>query len=101
MKVGEEIRRRRLAAGLTLATLSERSRVSVNQLSRIENGARSYFETIEAVAKGLRIPLFELCGGPADLSPAGMQTAQLFEASTPQTKEFVLHVLQTMPRRRR
>lgn len=36
--MGTSLRRRRLAAGLTLAEVSERSGVAVPQLSRIENG---------------------------------------------------------------
>jgi transcriptional regulator with XRE-family HTH domain len=64
MPLGSEIRRRRLALGLTLDDLSERSGLSPHYLSTLENNRRDpHLSTLVAVAKALRIPPSELLGG--------------------------------------
>ncbi|MGH7297281.1 MAG: helix-turn-helix domain-containing protein [Polyangiaceae bacterium] len=64
MSLGSEIRRRRLALGLTLDDLSERSGLSPHYLSTLENDRRDpHLSTLLAVAKGLRVAPAELLGG--------------------------------------
>jgi transcriptional regulator with XRE-family HTH domain len=63
MSLGAEIRRRRLALGLTLDDLSERSGLSPHYLSTLENDRRDpHVSTLYAVAKGLRVAPAELLG---------------------------------------
>jgi transcriptional regulator with XRE-family HTH domain len=71
MSLGSEIRRRRLALGLTLDDLSERSGLSPHYLSTLENDRRDpHVSTLYAVAKGLRVAPAELLGPqPADARP--------------------------------
>ena len=85
--VGASIRRYRLADGLTLAQLAQRSGVSISTISKIENGKISGgFETIYKLARGLGVLVTEIIdaepearepmvvhrGGQSDVHPTGL-----------------------------
>ena len=102
MTLGSEIRRRRLALGLTLDDLSERSGMSPHYLSTLENDRRDpHLSTLVAVAKGLRITAADLL--------ASMQTAAakpdpgaLYENAPPEARQAITTLLRLIvaPRRR-
>ena len=58
MKVGRAIKSLRLLDDLTLADLSERSRVSVPMISKIERGQVSAsLSTLDAIARAVGVPV--------------------------------------------
>lgn len=96
-----EIRRRRLAAGLTLEQLAERSGLTPNYIGTIENGKRDpSLSTVMAIAAGLAVQPGELFGGVPGLSPAGMEAAQLYEKVTPELQHAVSGLLRAIKKRR-
>jgi transcriptional regulator with XRE-family HTH domain len=99
---GREVRRRRVALGLTIEQLAERADLSPNYVGTVETGKRDpSLSTILALAKGLHVPPVELFGGVKDLSPAGVEAGQLFEAAAPDVQDAVLKLLRAVTRRRR
>ncbi len=61
VEIGRTIRRFRLAEGLTLKQLAERSGVSIATISKIENGKISGgFETVYKIARGLGVLVTEI-----------------------------------------
>src|SRR3954468_12797369 len=81
---GREVRRRRVALGLTLEQLAERSGLTPNYIGTIENGKRDpSLSTVMAIAAGLSVQAGELFGGVPGLTPSGLEAAQLFEKVTP------------------
>ncbi len=61
LSIGVKIRRYRVAEGLTLKELAERSGVSIATISKIENGRISGgFETIYKIARGLGVLVTEI-----------------------------------------
>ena len=61
LSIGVNIRRYRMAEGLTLKQLAERSGVSIATISKIENGKISGgFETIYKIARGLAVLVTEI-----------------------------------------
>jgi transcriptional regulator with XRE-family HTH domain len=61
LPIGVNIRRYRVAEGLTLKELAERSGVSIATISKIENGRISGgFETIYKIARGLGVLVTEI-----------------------------------------
>ncbi len=61
LELGDQIRRWRMARGLTQTQLESRAGLAHNALSRIENGAVSpRLDTIEALAEALEISVEEL-----------------------------------------
>ncbi len=61
LSIGVNIRRYRVAEGLTLKELAERSGVSIATISKIENGRISGgFETIYKIARGLGVLVTEI-----------------------------------------
>jgi transcriptional regulator with XRE-family HTH domain len=60
----ENLRRLRLAAGLTQEQLSEATQLDPAEISRLERGAREpRLLTLVRVARGLGVPLAELLAG--------------------------------------
>ncbi len=102
LSFGREVRRRRKALGLTLEQLAEKSALTPNYIGTVENGRRDpSLSTVMALAKGLSIPPGELFGGVAELSPAALEAARLFEAAPADVQGAVLQLLRALPRRRR
>ncbi len=99
---GEEVRRRRRAARLTLEQLAEKANLSANYVGSIENGVRDpSLSTVMALAKGLKVPAAELLGGLQELGPMGLEAGRLLEAATPEVQEAILGLLRAVSRRRR
>jgi transcriptional regulator with XRE-family HTH domain len=102
---GEEIRRRRRAAGLTIEQLAERSELSVAYISSVENGRRDpSLSTLLALAKGLRAPLADIVGGKAwrgELTSAQSEAAHLFGKVPLAVRDAILAILRDSARRRR
>jgi transcriptional regulator with XRE-family HTH domain len=102
MEFGNEIRRRRLALGMTLEQLAEASKLTPNYIGTIENGKRDpSLSTVMALAKGLRINPGELFGGLQDLSAAATEAGLLFEGATSDVQEAVLQLLRSVSRRKK
>lgn len=103
MSLGSEVRRRRLALGLTLDDLAERSGLSPHYLSTLENDRRDpHVSTLVAVAKALRVAPADLLGNasPTDVTP---RVTALFERLPPEAREAVrtlLGFIAAPPRRR-
>lgn len=63
--VGDRLRRRRQAQGLTLAEVAEHTGFSTSSLSRLESGQRrASLEVLLPLAALYRVPLDELVGAP-------------------------------------
>jgi transcriptional regulator with XRE-family HTH domain len=103
LNLGREVRRRRRALGLTLEQLAERSGLTPNYIGTVEHGQRDpSLSTVMALAKGLEVSASELLGGVADMSPAAMEAARLFDSVPPDVQSALLALLRaTAPRRRR
>jgi transcriptional regulator with XRE-family HTH domain len=101
MEFGQEIRRRRVALGLTLEQLAEGSGLTPNYIGTIENGKRDpSLSTILSLAKGLRVHPSELFGGVQDLSPPATEAAMLFDSASPEVQEAVLQLLRSVTRKK-
>jgi transcriptional regulator with XRE-family HTH domain len=80
---GRGIRRRRDTLGLTLEQLAARANLTPNYIGAIENGKRDpSLSTLQALARGLSVPVGELLGDPPALSAAAMEVERLFEGLT-------------------
>ena len=101
MEFGHEIRRRRLALGMTLEQLAEGSGLTPNYIGTIENGKRDpSLSTILSLSKGLRVHPAELFGGVQDLSPPATEAGLLFDAASGDVQEAVLQLLRSVTRRK-
>src|SRR5215471_18835079 len=99
---GREVRRRRVALGLTLEELAERSGLTPNYIGTVENGRRDpSLSTVLSLANGLGVPAGELLGGCGDLGPIAAETARLMEAAPPELQQAVLELARAVSRRRR
>lgn len=79
-RFGREIRRRRLALGLSLAELSERVGLTPNFIGTIEKGLRNpSVSTIRSLARGLEAPPAEFFTRAQGLAPPGLEAARMFE----------------------
>jgi transcriptional regulator with XRE-family HTH domain len=100
VEFGQEVRRRREAAGLTLEALAERSGLTPNYIGGIEMGKRDpSLSTLLSLARGLRAPPADLLGGLAEMSPAAIEAGRLFEGTLPEIQDAVLRLLRTVTRR--
>lgn len=93
MTLGSEVRRRRLALGLTQEALAERSGLSPHHLSTLENDHRDpRVSTLIAVANALRV-----CPGSLlDGSRTGAREptfAALFESAPPEAQKAIVALL--------
>ena len=80
-----EVRRRRLALGLTLEQLAERSGLTPNYIGAVELGKRDpSLSTVLALARGFKVPPGEMLGSAPGLTPDGR-------------REFVLRKLRDTP----
>ncbi|NUQ74638.1 MAG: helix-turn-helix transcriptional regulator [Polyangiaceae bacterium] len=101
MEFGQEIRRRRLALGMTLEQLAEASGLTPNYIGTIENGKRDpSLSTVMALAKGLRTQPAELFGGIEDLSAPATEAGLLFDGAPIDVQDAVLQLLRSVARRK-
>jgi transcriptional regulator with XRE-family HTH domain len=102
VEFGQEIRRRREAAGMTLEALAERVGLTPNYIGGIEIGKRDpSLSSVLSLARGLRVPPSDLLGGMKDLSPAAIEAGRLFETATSEIQDAVLRLLRAVARKRR
>jgi transcriptional regulator with XRE-family HTH domain len=102
MTLGSEVRRRRLALGLTLDDLSERSGLSPHYLSTLENDRRDpHLSTLLAVAKALRVPASELLAS-AQPTEAKPEAGALYERAPSEARQAIATLLRLIvaPRQR-
>lgn len=93
MSLGSDIRRRRLALGLTLDELSERSGLSPHYLSTLENDRRDpHLSTLFAVAKGLRVAPAKLLGD-SDGTDAHPSLGAIYERAPAEARAAVATLL--------
>jgi transcriptional regulator with XRE-family HTH domain len=97
-RIGREIRRRRVAFGLTLEQFAGACGVSPNYLGTIENGRRdSHISTLTAIARAFGCSLADLLAEPdGDVSPRGLEVGRLFDQASPQAQEAAAHVLRVL-----
>lgn len=99
---GREVRRRRVALGLTLEQLAERSGLTPNYIGTVENGRRDpSLSTVMSLANGLGVPAGELVGGVAELGPIATETARLMEGAPPELQDAILELARAIAKRRR
>lgn len=99
---GREVRRSRIALGLTLEQLAERSGLTPNYIGTVENGRRDpSLSTVLALARGLGVAPGELLGGAGELSPISTEAATLIEGLSPELQSATLELLRAISRRRR
>ena len=99
---GREVRRRRVALGLTLEQLAERSGLTPNYIGTVENGRRDpSLSTVMSLAEGLGVPAGELVGGVAELGPVAIETARLLEGAPPELQTAILELARAIAKRRR
>ncbi|MCK6587267.1 MAG: helix-turn-helix transcriptional regulator [Polyangiaceae bacterium] len=99
---GREVRRRRQALGITLEDLARASGLTPNYLGSIELGKRDpSLSTLEAIAKGLRVPVGELLGGTRELSPSSLEAAILYDGAPPEVRSAVTEILHAVTRKKR
>jgi transcriptional regulator with XRE-family HTH domain len=99
---GKEVRRRRQALGITLEELARASGLTPNYLGSIELGKRDpSLSTLEAIAKGLKVPVGELLGGSCDLSPSGLEAAILYDSAAPEVRGAVTDILHSLTTRKK
>jgi transcriptional regulator with XRE-family HTH domain len=99
---GREVRRRRIALGLTLEQLAERSGLTPNYIGTVENGRRDpSLSTVMSLAVGLGVPAGELVGGVAELGPVAIETARLVEGAPPELQTAILELARAITKRRR
>lgn len=93
----KEIRRRRLAAGMTLEQLAERSGLTPNYIGAVELGKRDpSLSTVLALAVGFDVAPGEIMGNAPGLTPPGLEAAHLFESATPEVQRGVLMLLRSV-----
>jgi len=99
VEFGQEVRRRREAAGLTLEALAERSGLTPNYIGGIEMGKRDpSLSTVLSLARGLAVSPADLLGGLNELSPAAIEAGRLFEGTLTDVQGSVLRLLRTVAR---
>jgi transcriptional regulator with XRE-family HTH domain len=93
---GEEVRRRRLALGLTLDELAARAKLSVHYLGEVERGHRPRSPSVGVVlsiAHALGVELGDLFGGYKGLSAGGLEAGRLYDALPSNLKSPALQTL--------
>jgi transcriptional regulator with XRE-family HTH domain len=101
-KLGQEIRRRREARGMTLEMLAETAELTPNYIGSVEIGKRDpSLSTVLALAKGLGVRPGELFGTIAELSQTAEEAARLFDTMTPEMQKAVMSLLHSVSKRSR
>ncbi|MDX2055425.1 MAG: helix-turn-helix transcriptional regulator [Polyangiaceae bacterium] len=99
---GKEIRRIRLASGLTLEQLSERAGLTPNYIGSVENGRRDpSLSTVLALAAGLEREPGELFGSALPGGPTAVEAAHLLESLPLEVQVAVVELLRELVKKRR
>ncbi|HQP34916.1 MAG TPA: helix-turn-helix transcriptional regulator [Polyangiaceae bacterium] len=102
MSLGKDVRRRRLALGLTLEQVAEKARLSPNYVGSVEMGRRDpSLSTVLALARALRIPPGDLLGGAQALEGPALEAARLVASLPGEVQEPLLALLRSLARKRR
>jgi transcriptional regulator with XRE-family HTH domain len=90
---GAEVRRRRESLGWSLPELAKRSGLTPNYIGSVEMGNRDpSLSTMEKIAKGFDVPLWELLG-VGGMSPEALECVRLLDGALPEVREAVEHIL--------
>ena len=93
---GREVRRRRMAQGLSLEALGEAADLTPNFIWGIEMAKRNpSLLSMLAIARGLGAPLGEFLGMP-ELSAEGIEGARLLDALPIGVRSAILHTLHAL-----
>ena len=102
VSLGKDVRRRRLALGLTLEQVAEKARLSPNYVGSVEMGRRDpSLSTVLALARALRIPPGDLLGGAQALEGPALEAARLVASLPGEVQEPLLALLRSLARKRR
>ena len=93
---GREVRRRRMAQGLSLEALGEAADLTPSFIGGIEMAKRNpSLLSMLSIARGLGAPLGELLGMP-ELSAEGIEGARLLDALPIEVRSAILHALHAL-----
>ncbi len=93
---GREVRRRRLAQGMTLDVLAESSGVTPNYIGQIEGGLREpSIDVAVKLASGLGAPLGEVLGMPG-VEGATLEGARLLSKLPRDVRETLTEALRSL-----
>ena len=95
---GCEVKRRRLAKGLSLEALAEGAGLTSVYVHQVEEASRPRGVSLDAalrIAKGLGVDLADLLGD-SDITGLGYEAARLVEALPERTQEAALAVLRAL-----
>jgi transcriptional regulator with XRE-family HTH domain len=96
MAFGHEVRRRREGMGMTLETLSERSKLTPNYIGSVEIGKRDpSLTTVLALAKGLGVRPGELFASSEGMAPQTAEAAHYFDMAPPEVQKALMALLRT------
>lgn len=86
--------------GWTLEDLSDKSGLSAQYLSNLENDKRDpSLSTIAAVSRALGTTPADLLGTVKGIAPASMEAAKTFQALPTESQEVVLQLMRLLRRR--
>lgn len=98
---GKEIRRHRVARGLTLEQLAERAELTPNYIGSVENGNRDpSLSTVLALARGLELEPGELLGASPEIAPAALEAARLIQALPTDVQATLVALLRRLAKKR-
>lgn len=98
-KLGERIRDRRLALGLTQEQLAARAGLTAVHVGRVEHGEPDVsVSTIEKIAAALNTTPGDLLGGVIELSPKAIAFGKAFDDASPELQAAILSFLSTLHR---
>jgi transcriptional regulator with XRE-family HTH domain len=98
--LGAKARRLRKERGLTRQELGDISGLSPNYIGGVELGQRDpSVSTVEALARGLGIPVAELFGPTQPLSEKAIEMARLFSEAPEKIQRALLDVLRIATRK--
>ena len=98
VRLGQEIRRRRLALGWTLEQFAETCVITPNYLGTLENGKRDpHTTTLMSIARALGCSVGDLLWDTQqDLSPAAREVGRRFDQASPAAQEAVEAILRAI-----
>jgi transcriptional regulator with XRE-family HTH domain len=98
IRLGQEIRRRRLALGWTLDQFAEACNVTPNYLGTVESGRRDmHMTTLAAIARALECNIGDLLSDPeTDLSAGAREIGQFYDQAPSDAQDAVRHMIEVL-----